>query len=204
LAVGASVATVAAVVALLWAATAVDETDASAADEVAAVFAAACADGAEAADSEATIRREALATFQDLDQVVSWRATSPAIDTGDCYTIRLTNGSSPQSVFVRTVIMDHAAQVNTPVLNGLHELAAGETLTLQAVNDYGAANHFATTLVSQNEDMTFEVTVADEAGQPIAWYSERAFMVEHRAPGERLGRGAGAGHQHEAAEPEGD
>jgi hypothetical protein len=108
-----------------------------------------------------------------------WKATSPAIQEGDRYSLVVKNpGEEPQQARVRTVIMDHRNQTNTNVINEDLELAPGEQCELTAVNDYGPANHFNTIIGSETEDLDLAVTVADAAGEETARFSDRAFMVQ--------------------------
>jgi hypothetical protein len=107
-----------------------------------------------------------------------WKATSPAIQEGDRYSLEVKNpGEEPQQARVRTVIMDHRNHTNTNVINDDLELAPGEQCELTAVNDYGPANHFNTIIGSETEDLDLAVTVADAAGEETARFSDRAFMV---------------------------
>jgi len=116
-----------------------------------------------------------------------WKATSPAIQEGDRYSLVVKNpGEEAQQARIRTVIMDHRNHTNTNVINEDLELAPGEQCELTAVNDYGPANHFNTIIGSETEDLDLAVTVADAAGEETARFSDRAFMVEE---GKAKGKG---------------
>lgn len=130
--------------------------------------------------------------------VYGWSATSPATHEGDTYTLALTNGATAQRIRVRVVIMDHAAGVNPLVLDERVDLAAGEQLVLTAVNDYGPANHFNTRIVSEQADLTFEVSVTDASDERVAWFNERAFMQRAIDPAAWLHRDEPMlGHDHD-------
>ncbi|GEM_PF-4757996 len=111
---------------------------------------------------------------------VVWAATSPATHKGDHYTLAITNGPTAQQVSVMTTIMDHSTHTNTPVIQQTFTLAPGETKTLAADNTYGTANHFQTRIGSQNQDLTFTVTIADSQGT-TATFNQRAFWVHTAA-----------------------
>ena len=125
------------------------------------------------------------ALAQQAGMQVAWRATSPATQPGDHYRLVLTNGSTPQRVTVRTMIMDHANQVNTAVVQEDLRLAAGERRDLAAANEYGRANHFTTAVAAQTEDLQFQVTLKDSSGAETARFNERAFMVRKGGPANR-------------------
>jgi hypothetical protein len=123
-----------------------------------------------------------------------WNATSPAIHQGDRYVLSIANGATAQEVRVRTVIMDHGARANTPVIEQTVTLAPNEKRELTADNTYGTANHFRTNLVTENEDLSFSVTITDGEGV-TASFNERAFLL--LKPGEAPHRAA-----NQAAKPD--
>jgi hypothetical protein len=108
-----------------------------------------------------------------------WKATSPAIQEGDRYSLVVKNpDEDAQQARIRTDIMDHRAHTNTTVINEDLKLQPGQQCELTAVNDYGAANHFNTIIGSETEDLDLAVTVADDAGTETARFSDRAFMIQ--------------------------
>lgn len=109
-----------------------------------------------------------------------WTATSPATHAGDQYQLVVTNGETPQTVYVRVMIMDHRNHRNIVVLQQRLELAAGEQRVLTAVNDYGTANHFQTAIASETTDLSFEVSLTASDGTQTAWFNERAFLRRER------------------------
>jgi hypothetical protein len=112
-----------------------------------------------------------------------WSATTPATHLGDQYRLVLTNGATAQQVVVRTVIMDHQTQTNTPVIVEVVRLAPGERREFVAVNTYGTANHFSTRLGTETTDLKVQVTVTDAAGEQTAAFNQSAFMVTPRGGG---------------------
>ncbi len=112
---------------------------------------------------------------------VRWSATSPAIHLGDRYTLDVTNTSDKdQKAWVRTMIMDHSAHKNTTAINEPLKLAPGEERELTAVNDYGEANHFQTTIGSQTKDLSFTVKVTDSEGNETARFNQEAFRIQEK------------------------
>ncbi|MCM8748733.1 hypothetical protein NET02_06205 [Thermomicrobiaceae bacterium CFH 74404] len=109
-----------------------------------------------------------------------WTATSPATHAGDQYQLVVTNGETPQTVYVRVMIMDHRNHNNIVVLQQRLELEAGEQRVLTAVNDYGTANHFQTAIGSETTDLTLEVSLTASDGERTAWFNQRAFMLRER------------------------
>lgn len=105
-----------------------------------------------------------------------WSATSPATHRGDRYRLVLRNGATAQRVGVSTVIMDHRAHRNLEVIREVLQLAPGERRELTAENHYGTANHFSTRIAAQHEDLTWEVTLTNSAGEQTAWFNQHAFM----------------------------
>jgi hypothetical protein len=111
-----------------------------------------------------------------------WTATSPATHKGDTYTIVVKNtGTEAQKIVVRTVIMDHRAMHNLPVIRQELTLEPGAEQTLTAVNDYGDANHFGTRILSpSNTELEIQVTLTDVAGHETASFNQGAFSVQDR------------------------
>ncbi len=109
-----------------------------------------------------------------------WTATSPATHAGDEYRLVVTNGETPQTVYVRVMIMDHWNHRNIVVLRQRLELAAGEQRVLTTVNGYGTANHFQTAIGSETTDLSFEVSLTASDGRQTAWFNERAFIRRER------------------------
>ena len=109
-----------------------------------------------------------------------WTATSPATHAGDQYRLVITNGETPQTVYVRVVIMDHRNHRNIVVVRQRLELAAGEQRVLTAVNDYGTANHFQTAIGSETTDLTLDVSLIASDGERTAWFNQRAFLLRER------------------------
>lgn len=120
---------------------------------------------------------------------VVYTTVSPATHEADHYQLVLTNGPTAQSVAVNVIIMDHANQTNTPVLQEQLQLAAGEKRTLTTDNGYGEANHFRTAIAAQNQDLTFEVTIHDASGNEAARFNQRAFMYRDLTAGRQGGPG---------------
>jgi hypothetical protein len=114
--------------------------------------------------------------------VYFWSATSPATHKGDTYTLVLKNtGSTAQKLYVRTVIMDHRAMTNTPVISQELTLDPGAQQTLTATNDYGTANHFATRILTETDkDLDVKVSLTDAAGQVTATFTQGAFWIQSR------------------------
>jgi hypothetical protein len=124
-----------------------------------------------------------------------WKATSPAIQLGDRYTLVVENtGEEDQQARIRTDIMDHRVHTNTNVIDEELELASGERCELTAVNDYGAANHFNTIIGSQTQDLGLAVKVVDAEGTETARFSERAFLTQ---AGKAKGKGKAEDKAHE-------
>jgi hypothetical protein len=111
-----------------------------------------------------------------------WTATSPATHKGDTYTLVVKNTSTVvQKIVVRTVIMDHHAKHNTPVIRQEIILEPGAEETLTATNDYGDANHFATRILSEtNAGLEIQVTLSDVTGAETATFNQGAFWVRDR------------------------
>jgi hypothetical protein len=111
-----------------------------------------------------------------------WTATSPATHKGDTYTIVVKNtGTEAQKLVVRTVIMDHRAMHNMPVIRQELTLDSGTEETLTAINDYGDANHFATRILSASDTgLEIQVTLTDVAGHETASFNQGAFWVQDR------------------------
>jgi hypothetical protein len=110
---------------------------------------------------------------------VRWGATSPAIHMGDQYDLVVTNNSDKdQKIRVHTMIMDHRAHENTPVIDESLNLAPGEERELTAANDYGDANHFKTDIGSQTKDLDFTVKVTDSEGNETARFNQKAFLIQ--------------------------
>ncbi len=128
-----------------------------------------------------------------------WKATSPAIQLGDRYSLVVKNNSEEdQQARIHTVIMDHRAHTNTDAIDEELELAPGEQCELTAVNDYGAANHFNTIIGSETQDLGLTVTIADPEGTETARFSDRAFLVEEgKAKGKGKGKGKAKDKAHE-------
>ncbi len=110
---------------------------------------------------------------------VKWKATSPATNPGDQYSLIVTNtGDEAQPVNVNATIMDHRAKVNTPLVREQLELAPGEERELTAVNDYGTATHIMTRLGSETQDIGLSVKLADSSGKETARYDQGAFWIQ--------------------------
>ena len=110
---------------------------------------------------------------------VKWKATSPATNPGDQYSLVVTNtGDETQQANVNAVIMDHRGKVNTPLVKEQLELAPGEERELTAANDYGAATHIMTRLASDTRDLGLSVKLADSSGKETARYDQGAFWVD--------------------------
>lgn len=122
---------------------------------------------------------------------VLYNTVSPGTHEGDQYQLVLTNGATAQAVAVNVIIMDHANQANSPVLQEQLQLAAGEKRTLNTENGYGQANHFRTSVAAQNADLTFEVTIRNASGEEAARYNQRAFLVQDLTAGRPGGHKGG-------------
>ena len=130
-----------------------------------------------------------------------WKATSPAIQLGDRYSLVVKNNSEEdQQAQIRTMIMDHSAKTNTDVINEDLELAPGEQCEFTAVNDYGAANHFNTIIGSETQDLGLSVKVADAEETETARFSDRAFLVQE---GKGKGKAKAEGKAKDKAHDEG-
>jgi hypothetical protein len=114
--------------------------------------------------------------------VYFWSATSPATHKGDTYTLVIKNtGSTAQKLYVRTIIMDHRAMINTPVISQELTLDPGAEQTLTATNDYGTANHFATRILTEADtDLDVKVSLTNAAGQVTATFTQGAFWIQSR------------------------
>lgn len=123
---------------------------------------------------------------------VRWSATSPATHRGDRYTLVVKNtGEEDQRAMIHATIMDHRNHDDTTVVDEPLELAPGEERELTAVNDYGTANHFKTTIASETQDLGLTVTVTDSAGEETARFNQEAFLVrEKEAGGQTNGGGS--------------
>ena len=135
--------------------------------------------GAHAQEREATTQSGRLVRLPP-EVRYGWTATSPATHAGDQYQLVVTNGETPQTVYVRVMIMDHRNHSNIVVLQQRLELEAGEQRVLTAVNDYGTANHFQTAIGSETTDLTLEVSLTASDGERTAWFNQRAFMLRER------------------------
>ncbi len=110
---------------------------------------------------------------------VQWKATSPATNLGDQYSLVVTNtGDEAQWVNVNAFVMDHRAKVNTPLVKDRLELAPGEERELTAVNDYGAATHIMTRLGSETKDLGLSVKLTNSSGKETARYDQGAFWID--------------------------
>ncbi len=125
-----------------------------------------------------------------------WKATSPGIHLGDQYDLLVSNKSDEdQRAQIRTMIMDHANKVNTPVIDEALELEPGEERKLTTTNEYGTANHFNTIIGSETEDLGLSVAVTDDEGTEIARYNERAFLIQE-GKGKAKGKSKDDDHKH--------
>ncbi len=110
---------------------------------------------------------------------VQWKATSPATNLGDQYSLVVTNtGNEAQRVGVNATIKDHSTKTNTTVMNKQVELAPGEERELTAVNDYGRGMHIMTQLGSETRDLDLSVKLTDSSGKETAQYNQDAFLVQ--------------------------
>jgi hypothetical protein len=110
---------------------------------------------------------------------VKWKATSPATNLGDKYSLLVTNtADKPQQINVNAYVMDHRAKVNTPLVKDQLKLAPGEERELTAVNDYGTATHIMTKLGSNTQDLDLSVKLADSSGKETARYDQGAFWID--------------------------
>lgn len=114
-----------------------------------------------------------------------WSATSPATKEGDTFALVVgNNGATPLKMWVRSMIMDHAAHHNEAAISEEIELAAGSQQSFQAVNAYGTANHFSTKVFTTTGDVALlglQATLTDASGIETAMFNQRAFMVKTRA-----------------------
>jgi hypothetical protein len=109
---------------------------------------------------------------------VKWRATSPATNPGDQYSLIVTNtGDEAQRVGVNATIKDHSTKTDTTLINKQIELAPGEERELRAVNDYGRGMHVMTQLGSETQDLGLSVSLADSSGKETAQFNQGAFLI---------------------------
>ena len=109
---------------------------------------------------------------------VKWKATSPATNPGDQYSLVVTNtGDEAQRVGVNATIKDHSTKTDTTLINKQIELAPGEERELRAVNDYGRGMHVMTQLGSETQDLGLSVSLADSSGKETAQFNQGAFLI---------------------------
>ena len=115
---------------------------------------------------------------------VKWKATSPATDPGDRYSLIVTNtGDEAQWIGANATVKDHSTRTNTTLINKQVQLAPGEERELTAINDYGRGMHIMTQLGSETQDLDLTVKLTDSSGKETAQYNQGAFRVQQKAGG---------------------